>query len=246
MRARLLQARLSSDPVRAEERQSFADRMGVPVGALLPYDLLTEPLELGPVTDDVDLVLVGGSGAFGVTDDADWIRGFIDLISQVADSDTPMFASCFGFQALVVGYGGTVRPDPDSSEVGTYTLTLSRAGREDPLFQALPATFPAQEGHKDRAFDMPAGLVNLASSERTPFQAARVVGRPVYATQFHPELTAAENRARFMRYFDMYKAAFGADEANAIVDAFRDSPGSNDLLRRFAHSVCPPSGATTG
>jgi GMP synthase (glutamine-hydrolysing) len=234
---RLLQARLPSDPVREEERASFAARIGIAPEQIEPYDLLSRSLDLEPVTAGVDLLLVGGSGAFGVTNDTPWMHPFIDLMAQMADTDTPMFASCFGFQALVVGLGGTVRPDPDSAEVGTFALSLTAEGKSDPLFSALPPTFNAQEGHKDRAFDLPSPLVHLAKSARTPFQAARVVGKSIYATQFHPELTHTDNRDRFMRYFDMYQSAFGADEAQAIADAFDASDDSNALLRRFYDSV---------
>ena len=80
-------------------------------------------------------------------------------------------------------------------------------------------------------------MVHLAKSERTPFQAARVRGKAIYATQFHPELTHTDNRARFMRYFDMYQKAFGEDEAQAIADAFAASDDSNALLKRFYDSV---------
>lgn len=237
MRFRLLQARLPNDIVRAEERRSFASRLGVPETDITPYDLLTEPLSVERVTADVDIVLIGGSGAFGVTNNTPWMRPFIDLTAALADSGFPTFASCFGFQAMIVGLGGTVRPDPDTAEVGSFDLQLTEAGKADPLFATLGPEFTAQEGHKDRAIDLPKALVHLASSARTPYQAIRVPGKPVYATQFHPELIWTENRERFMRYYDLYEGAFGKDEALAISRAFRPSEKSNDLLRRFAQSI---------
>jgi GMP synthase (glutamine-hydrolysing) len=241
VRFRLLQARLPGDPVREEERQAFAARLGVPIKDLVPFDLLAAPeIAFDPVTDGVDAVLVGGSGAFSVTDDAPWIRPFADTVAALADRGFPTFASCFGFQAMVMGLGGRVDHDPDAAEVGSFDLTLEPAAEADPLFGELPPRFVAQQGHKDRAFTLPSGLVHLARSERCPYQAVRAGAHPVWATQFHPELTMADNRARFLRYLAMYEQAFGGAEAQRMVDAFRESPHSNGLLRRFAAFVADP------
>lgn len=233
MKFRLLQARNPGDPVREEERAAFAARLGVPVDDVIPFDLLGRTPSAARVTDGVDAVLVGGSGAFSIFDDAPWIPAFVDTIGELAHGDVPVFASCFGFQALVVALGGTVRTDPENPEVGSFDLTLTPEASSDPLFAGLPERFVAQEGHKDRAYDFPASLVHLASSPRCRYQAARVADRPVWATQFHPELTAADNKQRFMRYFDLYKKAFGAEEADRVANAFRESPEASGLLGRF-------------
>lgn len=233
MHFRLLQARLPGDPVRLEERQAFAARLGVRASEVLVHDLLEDPPDAEAVVEGVDAVLVGGSGAFSVTSDAPWLRGFFDLMGELVDRDVPTFASCFGFQALVCALGGEVRSDEAGAEVGSFEVTLEPAASADPLFGVLPRRFTAQQGHKDRAFRLPSGVVHLARSERSPYQALRVADRPVWATQFHPELTAEDNRTRFERYFAMYSKAFGAREARRMLDAFRPSPEANALLRAF-------------
>ena len=103
--------------------------------------------------------------------------------------------------------------------------------------KALPERFVAQQGHKDRATVLPTSVQNLASSQRCPHQALRVPGQPVWATQFHPELTWQDNRLRFERYFAMYSEAFGASQAQAMLDSFRPSEAANGLLRRFVQVV---------
>ncbi len=233
----LLQARNPADPARDDEHRAFAARIGVAPDAIEAVDVLTTRLHDG-TRDGVDCVFVGGSGEYSVLDDLPAIRGFIDFVAATAESGTPMFASCFGFQALVVGLGGRVVADEDNAEVGTYDLALTEAGAADPLFGALPPGFKAQLGHKDQARTLPAGCIHLASSERTRFQAYRVEGRPVYATQFHPELTWRENRARFERYYAEYGKLFGEAAAKAQLDGHQPSPEANTLLPRFmAHCV---------
>lgn len=67
-----------------------------------------------------------------------------------------------------------------------------------------------------------------------------MAGRPVWATQFHPELTGNDNRTRFERYFAMYSKAFGAAEARRTLDAFHPSPEANALLGAFRSYVDGP------
>ncbi len=229
----LLQARNPGDGARADEHAAFAARLGVPPAAITSVDLLREPLHAGLLEGHAAL-LVGGAGEYGVVDPVPPVRRFIDFLAEVAESGFPVFASCFGFQALVVGLGGEVRPDPDRAEVGTYPLRLTEAGAADPLFGELPRRFLAQLGHQDRATRLPAGVVHLAASDRAPYQALRLPGRPVYATQFHPELTDRDNRARFLRYMATYGRLFGEAAARERLDSHRPSPEANRLLARFA------------
>ena len=234
LRFRLLQAREPDDPVRQEEHASFAERLGVPTSHIWGGDLLAGQISVEQVTADVDAVLVGGSGAFGVNDDFPWMRAFIDTLGALADQGFPMFASCYGFQGLCLALGVDVLPDPDGAEVGTYRLTLTEEGRADPLFGSLPDSFLAQEGHKDRAIHLPDGCVWMARSERCPYQALRVGETLVYATQFHPELDDKAQRLRFSRYFDLYKGIYGEQRALEILEEMRPTPESNALLPRFA------------
>ncbi len=229
----LFQARRPGDQVRAEERAAFAERLEVDLEAVVPFSILDgsfDPEQL----QDVDAVLVGGAGEFSVVDPEPAVQRFIRSITLIAEGGTPTFASCFGYQALVVGFGGEVISDEPNAEVGTYTLERTEEGAQDALFSSMPDTFEAQLGHKDRATRLPPGVPNLAGSQRSPFQALRFPNLPVYATQFHPELTYLDNRLRFQRYMDEYGRLFGQEEAKRRLEAHRPSPESNTLLRQFA------------
>ena len=84
--------------------------------------------------------------------------------------------------------GGECVNDLPNAELGTIELTLTEAGRNDPIFGQLPVTFTGQAGHEDHVVALPPDAVLLASSPRVPEQAFRFAGRPIYCTQFHPEL----------------------------------------------------------
>ncbi len=232
----LLQARNPGDPVRREELLAFADRLGVGANQILPVDILTEDLHFEELTRR-DAILVGGAGEHSVCEPAPGVKRMIELLGQVAEEGFPTFASCFGFQSLVLALGGEVVHDEENAEVGSFLLERSEAAQADWLFSVLPKQFIAQEGHKDRASRLPTEAICLARSERTPFQAIRIGDKPVYATQFHPELTQVTNRKRFERYLDHYGHVFGVAEAQRMLEAFLPSPEASSLLGRFADGL---------
>ena len=231
LRIALLQARNPGDPARDDEHRAFAARLGLPESALTAVDALTAPLGEA-LFGAFDLLLVGGSGEYSVLDDHPAIHRFNATLAEAAERGFPTFASCFGFQALVLGLGGEVIHDEPQAEVGAFWLERSDAAAQDPLFATMPTRFLAQLGHKDRATRLPDGLIHLAASPRCPFQAVRVAGKPIYATQFHPEMTWDDTRSRIRRYLDLY-GHLVPDEVKANLDGDMSSPEANDLLPRF-------------
>jgi len=233
LRFLLLQIRDPGDPVIEQERASFADKAGLEIGQILLHNLLDGP----PTRAEVkacDALLVGGSGDYYVSKGhlpnfAELMRFFV----EVADRGYPTFASCFGFQLMVQALGGHIVHDVANTELGTLELSLTEAGRQDPLLGTLPPTFNAQLGHKDRADRLPPGFENLASSPRCRFQAFRVPGQPIWATQFHPELDGHTNKGRYLRYLESYAEHLSAGEREQALENYRDSPETGDLLKHF-------------
>jgi GMP synthase (glutamine-hydrolysing) len=237
LRILLLQARNEDDPMRHAERRSFAEKTGLQLSQIVPHDLLGGPPELAALKTH-DALMVGGSGDYYVSNRSlPHFDAQVDFLREVVDRGHPMFASCFGFQILVAALGGEVTYDPDSMEVGTYRLEVSEAGRADPLMGRLPMAFDAQMGRKDRASRLPEGVVNLASSERNPYQALRVPGRPIWATQFHPELDLETNLERFFRYLEGYAELLSPEEQRLAAENFRESPHTEALLPGFLDLV---------
>lgn len=237
LRFLLLQIREPDDPVIEEERASFAEKAGLEIEQILPHNLLDGPpthAEVGAC----DGLLVGGSGDYYVS--KGHMSGFDELMRffiEVADRGYPTFASCFGFQLMVQALGGHIVHDPANTELGTLELSLTEAGRNDPLLGALPPTFNAQLGHKDRADWLPPGFENLVTSRLCRFQAFRVPDKPIWATQFHPELDGHSNRGRYLRYLEGYAEHLSPDERERALENYRDSPETGDLLKRFIKLV---------
>ena len=237
LRILLLQARHIDDLARHEERQSFADRAGLDLEQIVPFDLLKNTPTLADIRR-YDALMVGGSGAYSVSqNNLPNQFAVMATLAEVVTVGHPTFASCYGFHLMVQALGGQIVHDPDCTEVGAFELTPSAHGRADELFGYLPDSFMAQLGHKDRASRLPAGVLNLAASAKAPYQALRIPGKPIWATQFHPELTVEDNLLRFSRYKDVYARLYDPQELKALVDGFLPSPETEELIPRFISTV---------
>lgn len=149
-------------------------------------------------------VLMGGGPAnFASAEDAKspqqrrYEAWLIALMRQIIATDTPFFGMCLGIGIVTKARGEA--PSFDYHEpVKPTRITLTEAGRDDPLLVGLPSEFFAIVGHKEGVGVAPRGSVELAHSAAC-VQMLRV-GRNVYATQFHPELEATGLRVRLEAY----------------------------------------------
>jgi GMP synthase (glutamine-hydrolysing) len=204
-RVLLLQVR---DEPRAEEQERlcFLEAAELRPERLACHNLVEEPRLDWRRVRRFDVVMVGGAGAHTVTATYPFSQPLRETLLRLVEERRPLFASCYGHHALVDAMGGRVVTDPSTGEVGTFEVGLTAAGRRDPLFAGLPARFAVQLGHHDRVQRLPPGLVELAASERCPYQALRASGRPIYSTQFHSEMTVEHMAARLLWYRDGYLA----------------------------------------
>jgi GMP synthase (glutamine-hydrolysing) len=150
--------------------------------------------ELGEVDlDDWSGIVLGG-GPFNVSDPDERKSGtqlrveseLRALAGRVVEADFPFLGACYGIGTLGTLRGGLV--DRTYAEpIGAVPVTLTDAGRDDPLTGVLPERFDVFLGHKEAVSRLPAGAVLLVEGAGCPVQAFRI-GTRVYATQFHPEL----------------------------------------------------------
>ena len=183
--------------------------------------------------------IILGGGPYNVSDAGDSKSAIqqrveselLPLIGRIVDRDFPFLGCCYGVGTLGSVVGASV--DGTYSEpVAAVTITLTVAGRHDPLFAELPDIFDAYGGHKEGATSLPTDVVCLASSASCPVQAFRV-GNNVYATQFHPELDADGMCTRI----DVYKnhGYFAPEAAESLKSDARQRNVKYPptILRRF-------------
>src|SRR5262249_34610663 len=100
------------------------------------------------------------------------------------------------------------------------------------IFGALPQRFAVQAGHEDHVVRLPPDAELLASSARVKEQAFSFVDRPIYCTQFHPELDRKAMMERVIAYPE-YIARIAKVSFEEFVASLRETAGTNSLLRRF-------------
>ncbi len=233
----LLQTRNEDDSMRAQEVRCFARMLDCSISDIEVFDLLSRWLPAEKL-QSADVILLGGSGHYSAAEKPDdprpdpWLERALDAMREIHRIAKPTFASCWGFQAMARAMGGRCINDLPNAEIGTVELQLTKAGRDDPLFGDLPPVFLAQAGHEDHVVGLPPDAVLLASSGRVPEQAFRFEGRPIYCTQFHPELDVATMLERLVAYPE-YVARIARVPYDDFSKNLRETPEANSLLRRF-------------
>lgn len=133
------------------------------------------------------LIVMGGPMATYQADRYPFLRDEMVLIEQALKEGLPVLGVCLGAQIVAAALGAKVTRNPAGKEIGWYPVTLSDAALEDRLWRGVAPTITPFHWHGD-IFELPAGAVSLASSEKTPCQAFRY-GNSVYGLQFHIEVT---------------------------------------------------------
>lgn len=154
------------------------------------------------------------------------------LLDRVVPADKPFLGACYGIGTLGVHQGGVV--DRTYGEpVSCVPVTLTPAGRADPVLAGMPAVFDALVGHKEACRVLPPSAVLLASSPACPVQMFRI-GRNVYATQFHPELDVpgVVTRARVYQHAGYFPPTELEELVAQISGAVVTEPGR--ILANFA------------
>ena len=244
MKPFLLLGTRDEDPAAESEYAAFLSFTGLDESSLQRIRLERRPLGRLDLDDWSGLLL--GGGPFNASDPEQRKsavqrrveRELGSLLDQVVARDFPFLGACYGIGVLGTHQGGTV--DRTWSEpISRVPVTLTPAGRADPLLDVLPDTFEAFVGHKEAVDRLPRHAVHLASSPSCPVQAFRV-GSNVYATQFHPELDVAGLCTRI----EVYKHAgyFEPHEADSLKAMARERMVLEPpkILQRFVARYAAP------
>ncbi|WP_374395116.1 type 1 glutamine amidotransferase [Tabrizicola sp.] len=138
-----------------------------------------------PASPDADALVVFGGEQSALDDHTHpYLPELARLMAAYTALDRPVLGICLGSQLLARAYGGDnhlgIAP-----EFGWVDVSLTEAGRADPVLSQVPPTFPIFQWHSD-TFTLPPGAVHLAQSRAAQNQAFRI-GRATYGTQFHFE-----------------------------------------------------------
>lgn len=138
---------------------------------------------------DVDkyqgLIVLGGPMNVDMVEKYPHLKTEVRLIKRAMEQGIPILGICLGAQLIAKTLGAKVGKNSEK-EIGWYDISLTDAGKEDPLMRHLVDTRSIFEWHSD-TFELPKGAVHLASGSTCLNQAFRY-GENVYGFQFHMEV----------------------------------------------------------
>tara|TARA_B100000029_G_scaffold192682_1_gene190748 strand:+ start:6761 stop:7552 length:792 start_codon:yes stop_codon:yes gene_type:complete len=183
--------------------------------------------------DSIAGVIVTGSAAY-VTDEEQWNFVGADYLREANESLIPILGVCYGHQLVAWAFDGEVAFSPSGREIGTASIRLTEAAREDPLFSDIPKRFNAQISHQQSVMRLPLNAVRLATNEFAANQAYRI-GDTTWGIQFHPEFSA-----EVMREYIMSRSEAISEEgidSQVLLNAVKDTPHSGAILQKFCGLV---------
>jgi len=222
-------------PSLREERGDFEDwitaGLGIPPERVHVVDVvrgesLPNPALLGGV-------VITGSHSM-VTERQPWSDRTALWLRNATIAGTPILGICYGHQLLAYALDGIVGNNPYGGEYGTLPVTLSEAGRADPLLGGMGVELRVHFSHTQSVLRLPPGATALASSERDPNEAF-IYGKNAWGVQFHPEFDAGIVRA----YTEAHRSdllAAGQDP-DKILASIVDTPVGTEILRRFVRAA---------
>jgi len=232
VRVLLIQVRDYDDPMKTQEIECIRQCIGIESTQIEVFDLTAcLPIPMA-VLSTANVVVIGGSGNYSVAAGGPWWESAVRTLQLLHECDKPTFGSCWGFQALARAFGGRVVTDASRAEVGTIQVSLSDYAGDDPVFGTAPPSFAAQAGHQDIVEELPSEAICLAFNDRVQNQAMKFEGKPIYGTQFHPELNRQGLLERINAYPQYVEEIAGMPLAD-FVQHCEETPESGDLLRRF-------------
>lgn len=231
----LLQVRNADDAMRQQEVQCFARAFSCDQSQVEVFDLLSGVPSLA-LLDKFDVAVLGGSGDYSVAEGGSWLPAALEAMRELYATSKPTFASCWGFQAMALAMGGEVVTDINRAELGSVVVRLSEAGKQDPVFGTLEDEFLAPMGHQDIVVQLPDDAILLASSDTVENQAFRFADKPIYCTQFHPELDRQSFIERVEAYPQYVEKIVGTSFEEFIDQRCRETPVAATILAKFLAS----------
>lgn len=158
-------------------------------------------------------------------------EGFKLLFEDLVRLDFPFLGCCSG-SGLLGNFLGAPVSRKYAEPVGAVEVSLTGAGREDPLLSDLPDLFRVLTGHKEAVDALPEEAVLLATNSQCPVQMFRV-RKNIYATQFHPEGDSEGFTVRINVYRN--HGYFPPESAQRLIEAVAQehTPDAHRILQRF-------------
>ena len=191
---------------------------GLPLGGAFRYTTLAVVDDVFPdQLDDYDGYLISGS-AFGVYDDALFIKRLMHLIQKIYQAKKPLAGVCSGHQIIAHALGGHTKKWNHGWTIGTKEITLI-----DPpdWIDSNDEAVHLIHVHQDQVISLPKGAQLIGTTNHCK-NAAYVIADKVFAIQGHPE--------------------FDVPYTSALVDLLEESAGTSCIQAAQESLLIPHDG----
>ncbi|MER7004303.1 hypothetical protein ABT297_14835 [Dactylosporangium sp. NPDC000555] len=174
-----------------------------------------------PLPDTIEAHgIIGGGSGHSSYEELPWVRRVKQFLTEAQRRGVPELHICWSHQAKAETVGAVCKVGHRGRRFGIERLTLTPAGRRDPLFHGLPDAFDVFTSHVDAVYDPPAvspfGPVTELAHGEVYRNESLAIGATARTLQVHPELTAgiAAALARVRRPQLVAEGQLGPSEAD--------------------------------
>lgn len=166
--------RADYDEKSAQKFGTFADqtvtllRKAGYAGQFREFDVQKQQYPTDAELADICAVWVTGSVSDAFAND-DWIVRLNEFLADKLLGKVPVVGICFGHQIVGRALGAQVDRNPQGWELGIETVDLNK-GSPDVVNLFPGKSFNIIEVHQDIVFDLPQGVTNIGSTDRTSIQ----------------------------------------------------------------------------
>lgn len=145
---------------------------------VLPYVRLGNADVVGEILPKYKAVVLSGGPA-----SVNELSFFRNVVMELINSGKPLLGICLGHQLMASALGGVV--EPSLPEFGRTEVSIVK---EDPLFNGWGAKEVVWMSHRECVTTAPKDVEVLAYSSSGCLAAFKVLSKPAYGVQFHPEV----------------------------------------------------------
>lgn len=179
--------------------------------------------ELAPI----GIILSGGPASV-------YAAGAPQIDPAIFDLGIPVLGICYGMQLMCQALGGRVESHA-VREYGRAYCSITPAKESDDLFAGVPRETQVWMSHGDQVQIISDQFIPLASTATCPLAAVKHRSRPLYALQFHPEVThTIDGKTILANFLTSVCHATGAwrlgDFAEQTIDRLRQRVGNHRVI----------------
>jgi GMP synthase (glutamine-hydrolysing) len=118
----------------------------------------------------------------------------------IFDLNLPILGICYGLQIITEQFQGKVVKGQKGKEYGEAKLIVKKSATKDKFLKEIKDSI-VWMSHGDEVEKMPHNFQAIGQTEKSPYAVIKHKNKPIYALQFHPEVTHTKLGKKFLANF---------------------------------------------